>query len=258
MRLLQSIVLFGSFFFTASGLMAQPAAGDRGAVLVELFTSEGCSSCPPADKLLRQIDGRTDDAGQLVVTVSEHVTYWNNLGWTDPFAAELFTDRQEAYAHRFGLESVYTPQMVVNGAEQFTGSDSASLLHSLTWEAQQGSPVALRIAGAELKNGRLDARYSVGGSVPSRGAELYAVIADDSDRSGVLRGENSGRTLLHVSVARAVIRVDRLRASGREERHLAVTLPASFQSTVAQKRHLILFAQEPGLGRVLGTAVSPL
>src|SRR5580704_5019708 len=93
------------------------------AVLIELFTSEGCSDCPPADELLRQVSGRQTEDGQLIVGISEHVTYWNNLGWRDPFSADQYTERQNAYRTRFGLESVYTPQMVVNGREQFVGSD---------------------------------------------------------------------------------------------------------------------------------------
>ena len=80
------------------------------AVLVELFTSEGCSSCPPADALLQQVNGKYSDAGQLIVGVSEHVTYWNSLGWSDPFSSPIYTERQEAYGQRFHLDSVYTPK----------------------------------------------------------------------------------------------------------------------------------------------------
>ena len=97
-------------------------------VLVELFTSEGCSSCPPADELLRQVQSsRSHSQGQLIIGLSEHVTYWNQLGWKDPFSAEEFTVRQNEYSNRFHTEGPYTPQMVVNGREQFVGSDRAGL-----------------------------------------------------------------------------------------------------------------------------------
>jgi hypothetical protein len=86
---------------------AQPG---HGAVLVELFTSEGCSSCPPANALLQKVNGKYSDAGQLIVGVSEHVTYWNGLGWSDPFSSPAYTERQNAYDQRFHLDSVYTPK----------------------------------------------------------------------------------------------------------------------------------------------------
>jgi hypothetical protein len=102
------------------GMVAMSAQSNRpdakahrpahGAVLVELFTSEGCSSCPPADALLRKINGKYTDSGQLIVGVSEHVTYWNYLGWSVPFSSEAYTERQSAYGLRFHLDSVCTPQ----------------------------------------------------------------------------------------------------------------------------------------------------
>jgi hypothetical protein len=96
-------------------LSANNAQPGHGAVLVELFTSGGCSSCPPADALLQKVNGKYSDAGQLIVCVSEHVTYWNGLGWSDPFSSPAYTERQNAYGQRFHLDSVYTPQIVVNG-----------------------------------------------------------------------------------------------------------------------------------------------
>jgi hypothetical protein len=101
------------------------------AVLIELFTSEGCSDCPPADELLRQVSGCQTEDGQLIVGISEHVTCWNSLGWRDPFSVDQHTERQNAYCTHFGLESVYTPQMVLNGREQFVGSDRRALVAAL-------------------------------------------------------------------------------------------------------------------------------
>lgn len=102
-----------------------PAADKSSPVaIVELFTSEGCSSCPPADALLRQIHLKQAPTGQLIVGISEHVTYWNGLGWKDPYSSPIFTDRQSTYASRLSPEGSYTPQMVLNGRDQFVGSDS--------------------------------------------------------------------------------------------------------------------------------------
>ena len=221
---------------------------------MELFTSEGCSSCPPADALLRQVNGTRTSGGQLVVGISEHVTYWNGLGWSDPFSSPVYTERQNAYSERFHLEGVYTPQMVINGAEQIVGSDRAALLRAVQAEEEQHPRISLRILSLSVAGNTLTVNFSTSGDVPAQGADLMAVLADDSDRSSVLHGENSGQTLAHVAVARSISRVARVRAAG--ERTVQVQIPASFQAT--QGHHLILFAQTPGNGRVLGADTKPL
>lgn len=227
----------------------------QGAVLVELFTSEGCSSCPPADELLRKIDGKYTDSGQLIVGVSEHVTYWNHLGWSDPFSSEAYTERQSAYGQRFHLDSVYTPQMVINGAEQIVGSDSSGLVRAIRKEEQQPH-VDIHIASASLGGNTLSVDFSVSGSIPGRGAEIYAIVAEDAASSNVLRGENSGRTLSHVSVARTITRVASIQTA--TERTIHLPLSTSVQLTNHSGRHLILFAQAPGFGPVLGVDTTPL
>ncbi len=233
-----------------TGVDAQP----QKVVLIELFTSEGCSSCPPADALLRQVNGSRTSGDQLVVGISEHVTYWNGLGWSDPFSSPLYTERQNAYSERFHLEGVYTPQMVINGAEQIVGSDRAALLSAVQAEEAQPPRVSVRILSLNVAGNTLAVSFSISGDVPAQGADLMAVLTDDSDRSSVLHGENSGQTLAHVAVARSISRVAKLHAAG--ERTVQVQIPATFP--VAQKHHLILFAQTPGNGRVLGADTKPL
>jgi hypothetical protein len=223
-------------------------------VLVELFTSEGCSSCPPADALLKQVNGTQTHAGQLIVGISEHVTYWNSQGWSDPFSSPVNTERQNDYGERFHLEGVYTPQMVINGSEQIVGSDPAAFLSAVQKEEEQRSQMSLRILSVNVSGDTLTVNYSASGEVPSHGADLIAVVADDSDQSSVLRGENSGRTLVHVAVARSISRVGKVQAAGEKTLHLK--LPFSYQA--AQKHHVILFAQTPGNGRVLGADTKPL
>lgn len=232
---------------------AQSAKNDPSPVLVELFTSEGCSSCPPADDLLRQINGRHTDSGRLIIGISEHVTYWNDLGWTDPYSSPAYTQRQDAYGERFHLDSVYTPQMVIDGEVQFVGSDSASLLHALN-RSPQPVPLSLHIASAGINGNALSISFSVSGNAPVRGADIVAIIVDDADKSNVLRGENSGRNLAHVSVAREITRVATIHAA--TEQTVRIPLPAQFSSN--QSRHLVLFAQTVDFGRVLGVDSRPL
>jgi len=228
----------------AAGLPTRPKI-----VLVELFTSEGCSDCPPADELLRRIDGKQTSAGQLIVGVSEHVTYWNHLGWSDPFSLEESDQRQNAYSETFGLNGVYTPQMVVNGTDEFVGSDSAKLSAALQKDDRHSSAVDIRIASVDLTADKLNVTFSVDGVFPSQGVDVIAVLADDTDRSSVQRGENSGRTLTHVAVARSLTQVAKLKGAAGQST-IKIPLPPSFQKS--QMHHLILIAQTAGTGPVVG------
>jgi hypothetical protein len=243
-------------FTLAAVLQAQEGAGlqDHRAVLVELFTSEGCSSCPPADALLRQVNGSRTNAGLLVVGISEHVTYWNQLGWSDPYSSPVYTERQNAYGERFQLDGVYTPQMVINGAEQIVGSDRAALAQAVQKEEEQKPRMSLRILSLSAAGDKLTVKFSAGGEVPAKGVDLIAVLADDADKSNVLHGENSGRLLAHVAVARSITRIGKVQAAG--ERTVEIQIPSTFQAS--QGHHLILFAQTPGNGRVLGTDTKAL
>lgn len=231
-------------------LRAQSGTGPR-VVLVELFTSEGCSSCPPADALLRRLNGTHNEAGQLIVGISEHVTYWNQLGWVDPFSDETYTARQNGYGGRFRLDEVYTPQVVVNGEAQVLGSDGNAILKAVAKLGAQ-TPVAVHIdsvadseAGAKRT---LSVTFSIAG-LAANGADVYAVIADDVAQSSVLRGENTGRTIAHVSVARSFNKVATLKDAKTVTVSLAV--PGVIKGEPETKRHLILFAQEKGQGRIL-------
>lgn len=229
-----------------AGAQGQTPAAPEHVVLVELFTSEGCSDCPPADQLLRQIDGKTTAAGTLMIGVSEHVTYWDRLGWKDPFSAATMTQRQNGYGYRFALESVYTPQMVVNGEAQFVGGNGKALQEAVA-KARPVNAATLRITGLTVDSDALEATVTLGGTLPSHGVELFAAVAEDETTEHVLTGENKGRTLAHASVARTLAQVGKLRAAG--DATIRVRLPAADAGT---RRHLVVWAQEPGLGRVVG------
>ncbi len=219
------------------------------AVLIELFTSEGCSDCPPADELLRQVNGRTTAEGQFIVGISEHVTYWNGHGLEDPYSSDAYTNRQNAYSARFKLDSVYTPQMVVNGRVQFVGSNRRALQSALEREAKR-EQIALHIDSARLTGSSVTFSYTAANLPVNSSLQLFAVLVDDVDQSHVWRGENSGRDLTHVAVARKLAHLGTLKNS--QQRSVKLRLPPSFLSGAGTGHHLIVFAQQRGVGGVEG------
>jgi hypothetical protein len=224
------------------GASAGAAETSRVPVLVELFTSEGCSSCPPADATLMRLLHDQPVPGARIVALSEHVDYWDDLGWRDPFSSPSFTLRQEAYARRQPSESVYTPQLVVGGAFHLVGSKEgaarAAIAAAATEPGGEVSASALPSTEAVLQ---VTARWPAGIE-----AEVLVALVQDHATSRVERGENAGRTLEHVAIVRAVYPVGsgtgsfsaRLRlAGGRQEVDRAV-----------------VFVQERNGGRVRGVA----
>jgi hypothetical protein len=184
----------------------------RTPVLVELFTSEGCSSCPPADRFLEKLDHQPV-AGADVIVLSEHVDYWNHIGWKDPYSAQLYSVRQSAYAKRFGLDSVYTPQMVVDGTSEFVGSNSG-LAEKLFAEAIAAPKIPLHLSLISLDAQNLHAHLDAGILEPSFGtpeADVYVAVALNRAESQVPSGENAGHKLAHVAVVRQLTKVGVMR-----------------------------------------------
>jgi hypothetical protein len=240
----------------ATGAAAQAAVPPTsGAVLVELFTSEGCSDCPPADELLRRMTGKKTPAGQQIIAISEHVTYWNHLGWSDPFSSELFTARQNDYGNRFGLDSVYTPQMVVNGREQFVGGNRTALGAALNSEKDLHQ-ISLHIQSAQLTDKSVTFTYSASDLPPKISLHLVAVLVDDLDTSHVSRGENANRDLTHAWVARSLTQLGKLAPA--QNQSIALPLPPSFAANPAKPHHLVLFAQQGSAGVILGAEAAAL
>jgi hypothetical protein len=189
---------------SSNGVLAPPP---RVPVLVELFTSEGCSSCPPADVLLESLLRDQPIDGVEVVPIGLHVDYFDHLGWKDTFGSRLFTARQEEYATKFGPDSVYTPQMVVDGTEAVAGSER-DLVHTAIKTAGGRSHLPLRVSARESL-GKLRVAIDLP-AAPSNDEKIQVVaaITEDGLSTNVKRGENSGRTLHHVAVARHLQRLD--------------------------------------------------
>jgi len=226
-------------------------------VLVELFTSEGCSSCPPADRLLEKLDQQPIPGAEMVV-LSEHVDYWNHIGWKDPYSAHSYSDRQSAYATRFALDSVYTPQMVVDGATEFVGSDSGLAERSFQ-KALRNPKIPLSLSSilvdssntlhARLETGTLEASFGL----PK--AEIYLAVALNHAESQVSAGENSGHRLVHVSVVRSLTKLAALSQGQKLAEDAQIKLEPGSDT---RNLRLIAFVQEPGQGRVLGAAALPV
>jgi hypothetical protein len=232
-------------------------AGVRTPILVELFTSEGCSSCPPADRFLEKLDGQPL-AGAEMIVLSEHVDYWNHIGWKDPYSARFYSERQSQYARRFGLDSVYTPQMVVDGSSEFGGGDSerantafgkALRIAKMPVHLSAVSIGKLNSVHAHVETGALDSSYG------SRTAEVYTVLALNHAQSQVSAGENAGHRLEHVSVARKLVKITEL----KEGEHFSQDLEMKLEPRSDPRNlRLIVFVQQAHQGRVLGAALAPV
>jgi hypothetical protein len=167
--------------------------------VLELFTSEGCSSCPPADKLLTETIEKADAKGQAVYALSFHVDYWNRLGWKDPFSEAQFSTRQRDYARQFNTASVYTPQVVLNGQYEFVGSNKARLSTLLAQALNQSSSVGVALSTTG-RGDELTVNYALTGGLAGNVVNI-AVVSQHESRD-VNRGENSGRKLVHNNVVR--------------------------------------------------------
>ncbi|MGD0797847.1 MAG: DUF1223 domain-containing protein [Acidobacteriaceae bacterium] len=236
-----------------SSIAQAPPSLSRTPVLVELFTSEGCSSCPPADALLIHLLRDQPIPTANVIVLSEHVDYWDSLGWRDRFSSHQLTERQSAYAQRFRTDGPYTPQMVVDGADQFVGSDSSRALHSIALAARTPK-LALTLSPIAVHNGNAEGQvFAAPASAAVPKADLYAALVEVTASTRVQRGENGGRTLQHVSVVRALQRIGSLDALA----HGATPFSLAVLPNTAAPLQIIVFAQQQGQGAILCVAASP-
>lgn len=231
-------------------------------VLVELFTSEGCSSCPPADELLMEIHKAHEVANAEVFVLSEHVDYWNRLGWVDPFSSTQFSDRQKGYAARFRQSGIYTPQMVVDGREELVGSDRAHALRAIADAARQPkATVVLAFApGRPAGDGdpvRLTVRVGgLPGPPPDKPADVFLAVTENGLHSQVLRGENAGRRLEHTAVVRKLMDLGHPNPKTGE----FTAMPEVFMDPGWKRENLgvVVFVQGAGCGPILGSAALSL
>jgi hypothetical protein len=223
------------------------AASAETPVIVELFTSEGCSSCPPADQLLMKLESEQPVAGVHVIALSEHVDYWDRLGWRDPFSSAQFTNRQQDYSQMFQDSGPYTPEMVVDGTTGFVGNQSGDALKAIT-KASRAVKAAVRITAGTGK-------ITIQTDGVKHAADVVVAITERNLLSNVAHGENAGRKLTHTAVVRW------LRVAGKTHPGQPfsgeISVPAD-KSWKPENLYAVVFLQERSSRKVLGAAEVPL
>ena len=226
----------------------------RKTVVVELFTSEGCSSCPPADYVLNRLDESQPVQDVEIITLGQHVDYWDRLGWKDTFSAALFTERQNQYAQAFNSDQVYTPQMVVDGKTEFVGSNMQKAQAAIIAAANSAkAKIELSVVKAESKTGSDNLTVKIS-ELPkhTENVEIFLAITEDNLVSKVSRGENSGKNLAHRSVVRDINAATTLTP---DQDSFNGQIPVRLQSDWKRKDlHLVVFAQETTSRKILGAA----
>jgi hypothetical protein len=256
-RLVVILFVFSTVFVPKMGAQTSAAASNRKPVLVELFTSEGCSTCPPADALLQKLEEQQPVAGAEVVALEEHVDYWDHEGWSDPYDSPSWTQRQMAYKDLFKTKEVYTPQMVVDGQAQFVGGNGQQALLEIDKAAHRvQTDVTIT---SEKPQGKGSQRFTVSveklaGNTAGDVAEVWLAVTEDGLESSVKRGENAGHVLHHIATLRSLHKIGVASASGA---------PASFTGSPDVKIEsrwnrenvrVVVFIQEKKSGKILGAA----
>lgn len=223
---------------------ASPAPA-RKAVIVELFTAEGCSSCPPADNLLGRLrEERPEDLAE-VIPLGFHVDYWNDQGWRDQFSSAAYTERQQIYARTFRTEGPYTPQMIVDGEEQFVGSDAAHAVRAITQASGQVAPADIELSWAETDKVLVRVKAQ-----SLKSADVLLAITEDNLSTEVKAGENKGHTLRHSAVVREFRRIGQVK-KGDFEAGIPLKFDAKWKRTDLR---VVVFVQASGEGKIQGAA----
>jgi hypothetical protein len=249
-----SLRLVALLFFglqAASSLDGQSPKTDDHPILVELFTSEGCSSCPPADALLEKMDALQPVAGAQLIVLSEHVDYWDHDGWKDPNSSAALSERQTTYCKALGLSSRYTPQFIVDGTIELH-ADNPQQANQVLHDANVAPAVPVRIGEVSVDGAVLRALIQADGNSSDHNAEVYVVVALNRVESQVLHGENGGHRLTHVAVVQQLTKVGKLQKGKSFEQTVQLKLKPG---TDPKNIRIVALVQEPGSGKLLGAAL---
>lgn len=255
-----STVLAATMMCIAASCTAQADEPNarRQTVVVELFTSEGCSSCPPADDVLAELSKAGAIDGVEIVPLGLHVDYWNYLGWSDRFASAAFSKRQQAYAQALAKDDIYTPQMIVDGTQAFVGSDRARALAAIALTARQPKgQVAIKRSPLAKGDKSLDIELTISNLPARAGGQVMLAVIEDQLSSDVQRGENAGRRLPHSSVVRLLKEVGTINPGAATAFVAKATVPINPAWRVDHVR-VAAFVQQQGMGRILAAGQAGL
>jgi hypothetical protein len=241
-----AILAFAAIYLSIVLAKTSESGPPRKAVVVELFTSEGCSSCPPADELLTHLRQDLSAKNIQVIPLGFHVDYWNSLGWKDRFSSAEFSHRQEQYTQSLRVDGQYTPEMVVDGATEFVGNDSGQAQRSIHEVASQPEVAMVKISSAAVD------QLTVQVKLPSsaKDAQVVLAITEDNLTTQVGSGENGGRTLHHAAVVRELRQLGRLQEGGFEA-NVPLKLEKDWKRADLRA---VVFVQEGPAGKILGAA----
>ena len=211
-------------------------------VVLELFTSQGCSSCPPADQALHDITRKAALAGQAVYSLSFHVDYWNRLGWQDPFSSKQFTDRQRQYDRALNSQT-YTPQLVINGRQNVVGGQKTTIEHAIQTIQKQPASAFIGVDGHLSRDARqITVTYNLSSSGPYR---LNVALVQKEAHTAVRNGENGGRSLVNTNVVRQFKTTEQPGTSGS----VALPIPDGLQP---DQTAVLVYVQRNDTGQVVG------
>ncbi len=236
------VVVFLKSPVKSNEVTIEPGFSDSSVVVVELFTSEGCSSCPSADRLASQIQLSFGKNNYPVYVLAFHVDYWDYIGWKDRFAKPEFTDRQRLYGEKFNLESIYTPQMIVNGQNEFVGSNSAKAQEAILESLRHEAAVRINLKSQWAAKNELKISYRLSASVTN--SNIHIALVESGLSNQVSRGENSGRKLNHDNVVRVFIT-----SEAKENSELTLTIPPEVH---LNQSSVIVFVQDKTSWKILG------
>jgi hypothetical protein len=247
MNAVGTVLLFGSLWgaFYLSGAKAREAEKNEGFAVVELFTSEGCSSCPPADRLIEKLSASNQD--KQVYIMAYHVDYWDHQGWKDRFSSGDYSRRQHQYADWLRVQSLYTPQIVVNGSEEYVGSDEQSVTNAISRSLGNKSTDEL-VLNSRIEGTKINVSYQA--KSKDQDANLVFALVQKKAQSDVRAGENTGRKLSHVQIVR---KLDQVKIS--DEGKATIPLPEDFKGNDWE---LIGFVQKTANGQITAAAKSAL
>jgi hypothetical protein len=235
-------------FTKEKGIIPSDKKEQQGFAVIELFTSEGCSSCPPADDALAEIQKEYKDKNVLLLGF--HVDYWDRLGWKDPFSSADFTSRQEYYTGIFDLSSSYTPEAVINGQSEFVGSDKIKIISVIEDALKIKSNASVKLKAIQNSSGKIEVNYSIEGN-NSTGDQLVLLLIQKTATNNIKRGENEGKTLHHINIVR---KISYLPVTFREEASTFV-LPSGLKK---EEVFIAAFIQDKKKGNITGMGTVPV